>query len=108
MNPSPKILLDKTITEVKTKGINCWELKFLDGSSVEIWSETEYLGGGISLPKIYLDRYMTRKDRTKRLAEIVQKSVDVARKKVNSMTPTQRKEEIKKIQKDFDKKRKRK
>ena len=36
----------------------------------------------------------------------IQKPIDKVRKKVNSMTPRQRNEEIKKIKKDFDKKKK--
>lgn len=102
MNLTPEILAGQTILSVKKKGINCWEFRFLNGSSIELWAENQYLGGGVSLPVLYLDGHKSKEISSKN----IQKSVDKARKKVNSMTPRQRNEEIKKIKKDFDKKKK--
>jgi hypothetical protein len=46
-------LRGKMIYEVSNSSINMWRIHFTDGSSVEVWAESD---GPLCIPRIFLDK----------------------------------------------------
>ncbi len=49
-----RLLYGKTIKTIEIQGINAWTVYFTDGSSVELWAETD---GPAGLPTLNLESF---------------------------------------------------
>lgn len=50
----PKDFVGKTVSRIENVAFNTLKLHFSDGTSVELWAETNALCGGLNLPGIFV------------------------------------------------------
>lgn len=58
MHKNTNKLKGKTILTIRKGSINCWNVKFTDGTAVSLWAEID---GPLGIGQLWLDRPITFK-----------------------------------------------